>query len=168
MSASTDFSFYISFIKHYVFLFLLINPNLYNLVKYYNIDIWKKGFEDSSLNSCTWFNCFLFFSVTCVIMQTNTGAGLSVSSTCYWDKATDCKYFSNFFLLFFYLINFFALYLWWNFKEFFLIVSSHYYSCFLHFTLKAVCVFSVSFTVRWENKSVVTIVNVFAVAIWCS
>ncbi|EFO24852.1 hypothetical protein LOAG_03631 [Loa loa] len=52
------------------------------------------------------------YIVTCVIMQTNTGAGLSVSSTCYWDKATD-----------------------------------------------------LSFTVRWENKAVVTIVNVFAVAI---
>lgn len=52
------------------------------------------------------------YIVTCVIMQTNAGAGLSVSSTCYWDKTTDQ-----------------------------------------------------SFTVRWENKSVVTIVNVFAVAI---
>uniref|UniRef100_A0A915PUD8 Cystatin domain-containing protein n=1 Tax=Setaria digitata TaxID=48799 RepID=A0A915PUD8_9BILA len=56
------------------------------------------------------------YIVTCVIMQTNTGAGLSVSSTCYWDKATDRK-------------------------------------------------FLLSFTVRWENKAVVTIVNVFAVAI---
>lgn len=33
----------------------------------------------------------VYFSVTCVIMQTNTGAGLTVSSTCYWDKSTDCK-----------------------------------------------------------------------------
>ncbi|MFH4973821.1 hypothetical protein AB6A40_000530 [Gnathostoma spinigerum] len=52
------------------------------------------------------------YIVTCVIMQTCAGAGLSVSSTCYWDKSTD-----------------------------------------------------LSFTVRWENKSVVTIVNVFAVAL---
>uniref|UniRef100_A0A0M3HET1 Dynein light chain n=1 Tax=Ascaris lumbricoides TaxID=6252 RepID=A0A0M3HET1_ASCLU len=29
------------------------------------------------------------YIVTCVIMQTNAGAGLSVSSTCYWDKTTD-------------------------------------------------------------------------------
>lgn len=52
------------------------------------------------------------FIVTCVIMQTTTGAGLSVAHTCYWDKSADY-----------------------------------------------------SFTVRWENKSVVVIVNVFAVAL---
>ncbi|VDN06031.1 unnamed protein product [Thelazia callipaeda] len=64
------------------------------------------------LNAMIFCHLPVFFPVTCVIMQTNTGAGLSVSSTCYWDKTTD-----------------------------------------------------MSFTVRWENKAVVTIVNVFAVAI---
>uniref|UniRef100_A0A915E1J8 Dynein light chain Tctex-type 1 n=1 Tax=Ditylenchus dipsaci TaxID=166011 RepID=A0A915E1J8_9BILA len=29
------------------------------------------------------------FCVCCIIMQTGLGAGLNVSSTCYWDKQTD-------------------------------------------------------------------------------
>lgn len=53
---------------------------------------------------------------------------------------------------------------------FFLQFSPYHYDCFLHFMLLKVfyTLFSVSFTVRWENKAVVTIVNVFAVAIWWS
>uniref|UniRef100_A0AC34QR88 Dynein light chain Tctex-type 1 n=1 Tax=Panagrolaimus sp. JU765 TaxID=591449 RepID=A0AC34QR88_9BILA len=51
------------------------------------------------------------YCVTCIVMQTGLGAGLNVSSTCYWDKSSDQSY-----------------------------------------------------NIRWENKSVLAIVTIFAIS----
>lgn len=32
------------------------------------------------------------YCITCIVMQPGTGAGLNVSSTCYWDKSCDQSY----------------------------------------------------------------------------
>lgn len=32
------------------------------------------------------------YCVTCIVMQSGFGAGLNVSSTCYWDKSCDQSY----------------------------------------------------------------------------
>ncbi|VDK43799.1 unnamed protein product [Anisakis simplex] len=61
----------------------------YNAYQSLATDQWSQQAVETITTNLVKLNKPYKYVVTCVIMQTGAGAGLSVSSTCYWDKTSD-------------------------------------------------------------------------------